>query len=1077
MEDRNKESVMRYSSVLALFLSVAVSIAAPPTVKVASSPAALIGINGATLWVDYATNPSSNVVLSAYWGTSNAVYGDWAATNANCVTGMVGPASTTITGLTSSTVYWFNWTARAGTNPVQWAVTPLSFTTLSDTPPLPASIRNITISGWDGKLTGSSTNFYANNPPPLSSNSVAALLAVSNAIPLAGSNVTARTVGSNTYYDAAMGWKNPTDSTNWTWTSDGKEITLTGYNFNSLDVVFPDMLDGLPVVTFAGTVFNDGNVGTAIKSVSGGANLVSIPDGAFIDCQSLTNVTLLSVSRGSGANSVLWGRYAFYGCSNLITVDMPSMTVFGEHAFSGGNPYPSTVSLRSLTLPSLKSVEFACFIDSGIVTFNAPALTNIAYGAFEQCTNLYAVNAPNVVSVGDSAFRGASQLPSISLPVVAAVADNAFWGCSNLTAVYFGKDCPTVGNHVYSNAVSVTNYVSDPLAAGWSSTLSLRPVVRPSVKGLGSELTGITPTQVGALSTTGGVLSGVLDMGGNSIINIGVNSLVFSDGTHLGISGSSLSVTSTNGTNVIITTDTLSSNVTSSGFLTSTGSASSLTGLTVGQTNLNELLKDPSGWAGDTDSARYLFDAGSRVLTITNAVSMQVYRNGHLLTNALSLSWPAIGTNTGTWYMKFNQTDGAMSTTQVPWGLDDIQAATVYWTGGSNGTAYVSEETHGFMPWSVHRRFHLAPGEGSLYASGFPLTAASTNFVLGTGNWFDEDIYHAESASLSTARVLYMTNGNMLAATAIRGIYYVTNAATSDLQYNRGGTQMVDVATTGGGAYMGMYLYITPLVDNPLVWVVGRSTSAIASDIVNENPPDLAGFLPSAEAVLLYKVILRGVNNAPAYSSTVDYRASKITGSAYTPVTHNTLTGRDAADVHPLASITGYGALLTNLVVTINGTNYYTATNAITLPVIAGPVGDTGATGAQGVAGSNGIQGVQGIQGPAGSNAVWQEAIQLPSSTGVVVDAMATTKYVMYTTDNITMLTPTNARVGRSLQWSITAVGGDRTVTWPTNEFKPPTSSSMASTVTVTNGTESIFVIEYRTNAPNWKLETYVWGY
>ena len=37
----------------------------------------------------------------------------------------------------------------------------------------------------------------------------------------------------------------------WTWTSNGREITLTGYSGPNA-VVIPDMLDGLPVTGFGG---------------------------------------------------------------------------------------------------------------------------------------------------------------------------------------------------------------------------------------------------------------------------------------------------------------------------------------------------------------------------------------------------------------------------------------------------------------------------------------------------------------------------------------------------------------------------------------------------------------------------------------------------------------------------------------------------------------------------------------------------------------------------------------------------------------------------------------------------------
>ena len=105
------------------------------------------------------------------------------------------------------------------------------------------------------------------------------------------------------------------------------------------------------------------------------------------------------------------------------------------------------------------------------------------------------------------------------------------------------------------------------------------------------------------------------------------------------------------------------------------------------------------------------------------------------------------------------------------------------------------------------------------------------------------------------------------------------------------------------------------------------------------------------------------------------------------------------------------------------------------------------------------------------------QAVYLPGTTGTVVDAMAQNQVIMYLTNDITMLSPTNAAAGRKLQWTLIASGADRKVVWPAASFKIPSSSSMTITNTVTNGTESIFVIEYRTNIPNWRLETYVWGY
>lgn len=56
-------------------------------------------------------------------------------------------------------------------------------------------------------------------------------------------------------------------------------------------------------------------------------------------------------------------------------------------------------------------------------------------------------------------------------------------------------------------------------------------------------------TQVGALSTNGGVMGGVLDMGGYSITNIGTNSLTFSDGTKVSVLSNGVLGVSVGGTN------------------------------------------------------------------------------------------------------------------------------------------------------------------------------------------------------------------------------------------------------------------------------------------------------------------------------------------------------------------------------------------------------------------------------------------------------------------------------------------------------------------------------------------------
>ena len=90
------------------------------------------------------------------------------------------------------------------------------------------------------------------------------------------------------------------------------------------------------------------------------------------------------------------GGYAFYGCSSLTSLTLPSnATKIGESAFYGCS------GLTSLTLPS------------------------------------------SVTSIGESAFYGCSGLTSLTLPSsVTSIGSSAFYGCSGLTSIYVSWESP-----------------------------------------------------------------------------------------------------------------------------------------------------------------------------------------------------------------------------------------------------------------------------------------------------------------------------------------------------------------------------------------------------------------------------------------------------------------------------------------------------------------------------------------------------------------------------------------------------------------------------------------------------------
>ena len=136
-----------------------------------------------------------------------------------------------------------------------------------------------------------------------------------------------------------------------------------------------------------------------IKSNVAGYEVVSIEEGAFKGCSSLTSVNIPNTITNIGAS-------AFYGCSSLTSINIPeSVTEIEESAFEGCS------SLTSINIPE--------------------SVTEIGTRAFAFCSSLTSINiSESVTEIGMSAFRGCSSLTSINLPnSVKSIDDNAFQGC------------------------------------------------------------------------------------------------------------------------------------------------------------------------------------------------------------------------------------------------------------------------------------------------------------------------------------------------------------------------------------------------------------------------------------------------------------------------------------------------------------------------------------------------------------------------------------------------------------------------------------------------------------------------
>ena len=144
---------------------------------------------------------------------------------------------------------------------------------------------------------------------------------------------------------------------------------------------------------------------------------------AFDNCTGLTSVTI--------PNSVTSiGNYAFYGCSSLTSVTIPnSVTSIGDRAF---------YRCRGLTSLVYNAHVFAFMPPSYSGAYTIPdGIEIIAGGAFEYCRGLTSVTIPNsVTSIGQKAFYGCRGLKTIIIPAsVQTIGTAAFSSCANLTVI------------------------------------------------------------------------------------------------------------------------------------------------------------------------------------------------------------------------------------------------------------------------------------------------------------------------------------------------------------------------------------------------------------------------------------------------------------------------------------------------------------------------------------------------------------------------------------------------------------------------------------------------------------------
>lgn len=277
------------------------------------------------------------------------------------------------------------------------------------------------------------------------------------------------------------------------YSSDGAEVTITGYSGAGGAVAIPHTIEGLPVSRIGDSVFEG----------RGDISSITIPEsvryvGSFAFAQTgLTNVTMprrldtgFAIFLGVGQLDLATGFLVLtVNGSTMITghseavgeLAIPRSIAGRDVTAIGPSAFDSAADLVSVILPQgIESIGSKAFSGSGLSQIELPdSLDYIGSGAFSGCGNLHSVTIPdgvrsiesntffhsglrsirlggNVTRIGVSAFHACESLTSIVIPdQVTTIERTAFAACYGLTNVTIGSGVTSVPDWAFAHCVNL----------------------------------------------------------------------------------------------------------------------------------------------------------------------------------------------------------------------------------------------------------------------------------------------------------------------------------------------------------------------------------------------------------------------------------------------------------------------------------------------------------------------------------------------------------------------------------------------------------------------------------------------
>ena len=267
-----------------------------------------------------------------------------------------------------------------------------------------------------------------------------------------------------------------------TYTTNKRTITITGYTGSGGAVTIPGTINGLPVTSIGNYAFARH---PTLTSVTIPDSVTNIGDYAFTAVDSYSSLTKVTI--GNSVTSI--GNGAFLFCTSLTSVTIPgSVTSIGDRAFN------ACFSLTEITVdknnPAYSSMDGVLFNKSRTALIQFPGgkagnykipdnVTNIVDLALWNCPKLTSVTIPNgITSIGREAFASCNSLTNVTIPdSVANIGIGAFDSCETLTAIYFHGNAPKLDRPdrtMFNGAKNPTIYYLSG-TTGWGTTFAGRP--------------------------------------------------------------------------------------------------------------------------------------------------------------------------------------------------------------------------------------------------------------------------------------------------------------------------------------------------------------------------------------------------------------------------------------------------------------------------------------------------------------------------------------------------------------------------------------------------------------------------